>query len=448
MNHSPWLAQLKNNRSIVALDRNIDTEIAVIGGGIAGISTAFFVLKHTNFKVTLVEGFKIAHGATGHNAGQVVSYFEKPFTQLAQEYGLDLATKAQEEISQAWDLLEEMYTDTGLQTPLSQFTGYAGCISFDQLLVHLQNKHMRHKAGFGTDRALIADDFEIIKELPPAYKKVYTLVPRPYIHTLLETTDERYIAALPSRKGCLNSALFCEELVAVLLRKYPGRCTVLEHTPVQRVVGSKDDVVLEGEKYTVRARKAIVCTNGFENIELVNTDGPDIDTAFHENVYGIVGYMAGYLEESERQPTAISYFPVTSSKFGDPYFYLTRRQYEFEASSNYKLICIGGPETELPEKLRYDRAQAYPREAFEAIDTFLRSSYRYPSAQEYMFQWHGLMGYTKSGVRLIGPEPRNKNILYNLGCNGIGILPSIYGGKRISMFLKKGKLTPSIFDPR
>jgi hypothetical protein len=38
--------------------------------------------------------------------------------------------------------------------------------------------------------------------------------------------------------------------------------------------------------------------------------------------------------------------------------------------------------------------------------------------------------------------------LYNLGCNGVGILTSIYGAKRISQIVAGEKLSQSIFDPK
>ncbi len=56
------------------------------------------------------------------------------------------------------------------------------------------------------------------------------------------------------------------------------------------------------------------------------------------------------------------------------------------------------------------------------------------------------MGYTKNGVRLIGPEPQNPVLLYNLGCNGVGILPSVHGGRQIARFLAREPVPRSIFD--
>jgi glycine/D-amino acid oxidase-like deaminating enzyme len=84
------------------------------------------------------------------------------------------------------------------------------------------------------------------------------------------------------------------------------------------------------------------------------------------------------------------------------------------------------------------------------IDDFIHSIYKYsPTGSiDYIYKWHGLMGYTPSGVRIIGPEPRNKILLYNLGCNGVGLLPSIYGGKKISLFINGENLPASIFDPK
>jgi len=58
------------------------------------------------------------------------------------------------------------------------------------------------------------------------------------------------------------------------------------------------------------------------------------------------------------------------------------------------------------------------------------------------------MGYTENKVRLIGAEPRNPVLLYNLGCNGLGLLPSIFGGKRIADILSGRPVEPMIFDPK
>ena len=49
---------------------------------------------------------------------------------------------------------------------------------------------------------------------------------------------------------------------------------------------------------------------------------------------------------------------------------------------------------------------------------------------------------------MIGVHPGRPSLLYNLGCNGVGFLPSIHGGRQIARLLSGEQLEPSIFDPR
>jgi glycine/D-amino acid oxidase-like deaminating enzyme len=58
------------------------------------------------------------------------------------------------------------------------------------------------------------------------------------------------------------------------------------------------------------------------------------------------------------------------------------------------------------------------------------------------------MGYNDSGTRVVGAHPRHQRLLYNLGCNGVGFLPSICGGQRLGQLLAGEPPAPSVFDPR
>jgi glycine/D-amino acid oxidase-like deaminating enzyme len=209
--------------------------------------------------------------------------------------------------------------------------------------------------------------------------------------------------------------------------------------------------VLDAGEHTITADKVILCTNGFENLTILNNTGLDIDFKFHHNVKGTIGYMSGYLEKYNKPPTAISYFGSTPIKGDDdPYFYLTRRSYEYEQGVEHNLICVGGPDLSLDNSKEYLRESEYPEEAQKEIDNFIHTTYDITANKEidYKFTWHGLMGYTPNRIRLIGTEPKNERLLYNLGCNGVGILPSVFGGKRISQIIAGESLTKSIFDPR
>lgn len=448
-NVSPWLHQLDKEREHLVLDADVDTDVAIIGAGIAGIATAFFTLKHTDKRVVVLERFKLAHGATGHNAGQVTSYFERGFAGLVEEFGLKMAAEGEASIEGAWELLDEMYTEAKLDIPFSRFEGHAGLTSYAQVLWHLKDNFLRRKAGgLGARKIFIAETADFVKDIPREYTHLFELVPQAQILELLETEMKDFIAAISVRKGCVNSALFCQEVVRYLTKEYKDRFVLYEHTPVHKVILRHDHAVLDAETHEARAKRVVLCTNGFESIHILNETGLDIDAKYHHLLYGKIGYMSGYLETMNKPPIAMSYYSVPTATFETPYFYLTRRPYEYEKGAKHNLISIGGPEKNIEEGGKYAFEDDFPDDAEEQIDTFVRKVYSVePNRKiDYVFTWHGLMGYTKNGVRLIGLEPKNHVLLYNLGCNGVGILPSVYGGRKISALIDGAKLPPSMFD--
>ena len=89
-------------------------------------SVSFFLLEKTEKKIVLLEKNRLAQGATGHNAGQIVSYFERSFTSMSKEFGLEKTGDAWKAVDNAWNTLEYMYHKAELAMPISKFTGYAG----------------------------------------------------------------------------------------------------------------------------------------------------------------------------------------------------------------------------------------------------------------------------------------------------------------------------------
>ena len=64
--------------ALALLEQDTTADVAVVGAGIAGVATAFFILRDTRNDVLLLERDRVARGATGRNAGQLTTYFERP----------------------------------------------------------------------------------------------------------------------------------------------------------------------------------------------------------------------------------------------------------------------------------------------------------------------------------------------------------------------------------
>lgn len=450
-NNSPWIYQLDHSRQTGAIRNNTESDILIIGGGIAGACSAYYSLKNTEKAVTLIEAKKIAHGATGHNAGYVVAEFEKPFQEIAKEYGLDKARAGIEAIESAWDHLFEIIKETEMDITLDSFIGYGGYSHFDQFLLDVTDEYLMNPIRADADKILISIESRWKESLKPEIRSICKEVPQSVLLRKLETKNSIYHAALPRKVGVANTALFTEKLLLYCLNTYPDRFTLFEHSPIHRVKLKEYCCISYSGEYMITSQEVVLCTNGFENFSIENEHGADIDTKFHHDVKGVVGYMSGYTSHIAHSPGAYFYYPGnkinTDPYVSEPYFYLTRRKFRHHEAQTDSLVSIGGPEVYLDDRDVYEHEHEIKEDVINEINGFVEKNFD-ENGLEPRFFWHGLMGYTTTGIRLVGHEPCNPRLLYNLGCNGIGVLPSVYGGWKIGQHLSGVKMEDTIFDPK
>lgn len=446
---SPWLEQLDARHSPTPLTGNVDTDVAIVGAGIAGLASSFFVLRETSQRVLLVERERAGHGASGRNAGQLVTYFERPLCDLVDAFGFDMATRGQAEVEAAWSLLDLMLAETGMRVNVERFKGAMGMFTLNHLSVHLRNNRVRRQAGLDEESILISSEAPFIDEVPQEFADLYSVVTQAQIRELLEVESDTYCAALVNRKGCGNSALICQELLSYLMVAYPDRFLYADHTPVDRLLLNEGSASLAAGNHTITAGRVVLCTNGFNQLVVENDAGGPVGQRVESRIHPRIGYMAGFLADAGTPAGATSY--ITNEEIGGrkPYYYGTRRSYEHGGRPR-SLVCLGGPETAVDRIEDYKPDADLPPEIMEELDVIARPlvAPARPKGLAYDFAWHGLMAYTDNKVRLVGIEPRNPVLLYNLGCNGVGFLPSLAGGFRIARLLKGDVLEPSIFDPR
>ncbi|MCC6643118.1 FAD-binding oxidoreductase [Candidatus Peregrinibacteria bacterium] len=168
-NDSPWLKQLNESRVITELNSDLETDVCVVGGGIAGASTAFFLMKNTKKKVILIEAGKIAHGATGHNAGQVIAHIERPFDDMVKEFGEKMVIKAYDQLYGAWDLLDEMIAEAKIQTPLYKTTGTCGYTSLEEIVETIKTNAIEYQSGLNREMVFISEKTPFFEELQKKY---------------------------------------------------------------------------------------------------------------------------------------------------------------------------------------------------------------------------------------------------------------------------------------
>jgi glycine/D-amino acid oxidase-like deaminating enzyme/nitrite reductase/ring-hydroxylating ferredoxin subunit len=86
---SIWLASA-GETDYPALDRDIEADVAVIGGGVAGL-TAALALKRAGHSVAVIEAARVGTGVTGHTTGKVTSLHRLAYGELVRSHGTDAA---------------------------------------------------------------------------------------------------------------------------------------------------------------------------------------------------------------------------------------------------------------------------------------------------------------------------------------------------------------------
>lgn len=454
---SAWAAQMAPDGPERPLSGDAETDVAIVGAGIAGVATAFFALRATDARVLLVERDRVARGATGHNAGQLTTYFERPLFDIADEFGEDLAAEGQRMLDDAHDLLDLVAAECGTTVRVERFQGHMGMFTLNHVTVHLRNNLLRRRHGLRLESCAISEEADFLDRIPAEFTGLYEVVPQARIRELLDDREDRYLAVLSDLKGCANSGAFVQQVLAALERRYPRRFRYHDRTPVERVVvgtGGRTGrggarVRLHAGGHAIDASSVVLCTNGYTaTLPVEDAAGEPVTLAPEQRVAGVVGYMAAFVEDEPRSPAAMSYIRNLRIGGATPYVYVTRRTYD-RADGAVTLTCMGGPERPLDEPV-YDGDQPFPGAMLDHMDEAIRP-YAQPArapGQPYDFGWHGLMAYSPGKVRVVGAHPRHPALLYNLGCNGVGFLPSVAGAERVSRILAGERLGPSIFDPR
>jgi glycine/D-amino acid oxidase-like deaminating enzyme len=320
---SPWIAELAPDGPPQPLFGDTSADVVVVGAGIAGVATSFFVLRETSKSVLLLERGRVARGATGRNAGQLTTYFERPLTDMAEEYGVAMAVDAQRDFEDAHDLLDLMAAEAGATARVERFTGHMGMFNLHHLHVHLGSNLIRQRGGIEPKACVVSEDADFLSEIPADFDGLYSVVRQAEVRELLGITDDRYVAVLSNLAGCTNSGLLAQQVLAYLLKQFPDRFRFFDHTNVERIAVGDARSVIDAGDFEVTGDNVILCTNGFVDHRVEDTTGAPVGLADDQRIIGRVAHMTGFVEPAPRPPAAMSYIRNTVIGGPIPYVYVT-----------------------------------------------------------------------------------------------------------------------------
>ncbi|MCG2623198.1 FAD-dependent oxidoreductase [Arthrobacter sp. I2-34] len=115
-----------------ALAADIDVDIAVIGGGIAGL-TAALALKRAGQSVAVLEAARVGTGVTGHTTGKVTSLHRLIYTELAGSHGPDTARTYGQANQAAVEHIARVVADEGIDCGFRRVANYTYAETADSL---------------------------------------------------------------------------------------------------------------------------------------------------------------------------------------------------------------------------------------------------------------------------------------------------------------------------
>ncbi len=110
---SYWLASV-GRTNYPSLTEDLKADVAIIGGGIAGIMTAFF-LGRSGFDVVLMEKDRILQGVTGNTTAKITAFHGPVYSSLVSAFGERKTQLYARSNQEAIDSLEALSTEEGIR---------------------------------------------------------------------------------------------------------------------------------------------------------------------------------------------------------------------------------------------------------------------------------------------------------------------------------------------
>jgi glycine/D-amino acid oxidase-like deaminating enzyme len=346
-------------------------DVAIVGGGITGATTAW-MFANAGVDVALVDGRRAGYGSTAASTALLMQEPDEDFTRLADRYG-DARTR------RIWHMSRRATRDfiATLRTlRISCDVRERDSVYFTESDDHesrlRRELRRRHAAGIGgrwLDRA--------------AVRRVAGLDAA----AAIQTSGDAQIDPFRACTGLLHAAA-------------NSGARIFERSEVTAIRTSRDAVAVTAGRGVVHARRVIIAT-GYA-------------TPYFKPLAARFSMLNTYvavtrpLTEGERRRIGLTSVMLWDT--GRPYYYA-------RWTPDHRLMLGGGDRPLLPDRQR--QALVHPR-AQRVVDHFVTL---YPALADIGIdrEWEGLFATTPDGLPYIGPHRRYPNHLFALGYGGNGI---------------------------
>ncbi|HYJ02164.1 MAG TPA: FAD-dependent oxidoreductase [Nitrososphaeraceae archaeon] len=404
---SSWYDEIPQPIKFDKLKRNISSsellDVAIVGGGIAGLSTAYLLSK-SGKKVILFEDGYIGSGETGRTTAHITHALDDRYYNLEKLHGKEGAHIAAESHTAAINMLEAIVNEEKIDCDFEKLDGFLFLDSTDTKESLDDELEATHRAGIKST--------EIISKVSNLSFDTGPCILFP---------NQAQFHPLKYLKGLSEAIL-----------SYGGKIYTATH--VKDILPPNKIKTSDG--YTAFAKNIVIATNA-----------PIIDkvSKIYEKQQAYRTYVIGARIKKDKVPHAL-YWDTgnqNSENTVAPYHYV-RIQRNGEYDSNYDLLIVGG-EDHLTGNITDDRDL---QQRYTNLESWTRN--RFP-IEDIEFRWSGQVLEPKDGIAFIGHNPsddENKNVFIATGDSGNGITHGTIAGIILTDLIL-GKTNPwvSLYNP-
>jgi glycine/D-amino acid oxidase-like deaminating enzyme/nitrite reductase/ring-hydroxylating ferredoxin subunit len=383
-----WLASA-SMPSFPPLPGPCEADVCVVGGGIAGLTTAY-LLSRDGMRVVLIEAFELASGESGRTTAQFVPP-DDYYCEIEKSFGLDGAKKVAQSFQSATDLAESIAHSEAPDCGFERLDGYLYCLP-------------------GQDRELLD------RELVSAQKIGVAVEQLPRVPGLSFDTGPcvRYAGL-----GQFHPARYLSGLAQACARQ-----GVRVHcgTRALGIKGSGKSQTVETPHGDIRADAVVVATNTPFNDRVV----------MHTKQSGYRTYVIALDVPKGSVPRILLW------DTGDPYYYLRLESPPADTAS--ELLIVGGADHKVGQ-------DSHPAHRWGEIEKWVRE--RFPMAGAVRHRWSGQVMEPADGVAFFGRNPMgDANIYVITGDSGTGMTHCTAGAIAVSdMIMARPNPWSDLYDP-
>ncbi|KAL0483301.1 Rieske 2Fe-2S iron-sulfur protein [Acrasis kona] len=386
--------------SFQPLSTNIDVDVCVVGGGIAGITTAYLLQKEGK-KVALLEDGELCSGETGRTTAHLMGWYDDNYHLIKKKHGTKGAALIAQATLQAIDLIEDISKTENINCNFQRVDGYYFLTPEDA-----QN-----------DPTKIDEEFKASQEAGYPVKIVANSPIKSY-HTGPSIVFEKSAQFDPLKY------LFG---VAQVFAKNGGQIYTM--TRGTEFNGGEGAHVKTEKGHIVKCGHIVVCTNSPVNAGFSTHN-------FQEPYRSYV--VCGEIDK-DVVPQAMFW------DSDDPYHYARLQYLNKDLKQGEKNILIIGGEDHRVGVQHHD--QEYIEQRYTELEKWARE--RWPEMGKITSKWSGQVQEPCDGLPLIGRAPADKeNVLYISGDSGQGMTTCSFGAMLIrDMILQRNNPLQDLLHP-